>query len=190
MSPSPADDTVIDVRHLTKRFGGRVVVDDVSLEVRRGEVVGFLGPNGSGKTTTIRMICGLLRLDVGEGAVLGHDLRTGSREIKARLGYMTQRFSLYEDLTIEENLDLVAGLYRLPDPQGGGRGHPGIARAHHAPRPARGQALRRLEAAPGARRLHHARAASSCSSTSRPPASTPRRAASSGTRSTGSPRAG
>lgn len=119
MSPSPPTDsgTVIDVRHLTKRFGDRTVVDDVSLRVRRGEVVGFLGPNGSGKTTTIRLICGLLKLDAGEGEVLGFDLRAGSREIKARLGYMTQKFSLYEDLSIEENLALVAGLYRLPDPQ-------------------------------------------------------------------------
>jgi ABC-2 type transport system ATP-binding protein len=108
-------ETVIDVRHLTKRFGGRTVVDDVSMRVNRGEIVGFLGPNGSGKTTTIRMMCGLLRLDAGEGEVLGHDLRTESRAIKERVGYMTQRFSLYEDLTIEENLDLVAGLYRLPD---------------------------------------------------------------------------
>jgi ABC-2 type transport system ATP-binding protein len=109
-------DTVIDVRHLTKRFGGRAVVDDVSMTVNRGEIVGFLGPNGSGKTTTIRMMCGLLTLDEGEGEVLGHDLRTEAGAIKDRVGYMTQRFSLYEDLTIEENLDLVAGLYRLPDP--------------------------------------------------------------------------
>ena len=94
-------ETVIDVRHLTKRFGGRAVVDDVSMQVRRGEIVGFLGPNGSGKTTTIRMMCGLLRLDAGEGEVLGHDLRTESRAIKDQVGYMTQRFSLYEDLSIE-----------------------------------------------------------------------------------------
>jgi ABC-2 type transport system ATP-binding protein len=116
MSPS-LPDTVIDVRHLTKRFGGRAVVDDVSMQVKRGEVVGFLGPNGSGKTTTIRLMCGLLRLDKGEGEVLGHDLRTEARAIKDHVGYMTQRFSLYEDLTIEENLDLVAGLYRLPRPR-------------------------------------------------------------------------
>ena len=116
-NPDPAPDTVIDVRHLTKRFGGRAVVDDVSMQVRRGEVVGFLGPNGSGKTTTIRLICGLLRLDEGEGEVLGHDLRTESTAIKAEVGYMTQKFSLYEDLSIEENLNLVAGLYRLPDPR-------------------------------------------------------------------------
>jgi ABC-2 type transport system ATP-binding protein len=110
-------ETVIDVRHLTKRFGGRAVVDDVSMTVNRGEIVGFLGPNGSGKTTTIRMMCGLLTLDEGEGEVLGHDLRTEARAIKDRVGYMTQKFSLYEDLTIAENLALVAGLYRLPDPR-------------------------------------------------------------------------
>ena len=111
-------ENVIDVRGLTKRFGDRTVVDDVSMQVRRGEIVGFLGPNGSGKTTTIRMMCGLLSLDAGDGEVLGHDLRTESRRIKDQVGYMTQRFSFYEDLSIEENLDLVAGLYRLPDPRG------------------------------------------------------------------------
>ena len=109
-------ENVIDVRNLTKRFGSRVVVDDVSIRVRRGEIVGFLGPNGSGKTTTIRMMCGLRRLDGGGGEVLGHDLATESRRIKDQVGYMTQKFSLYEDLTIEENLDLVAGLYRLREP--------------------------------------------------------------------------
>jgi ABC-2 type transport system ATP-binding protein len=110
-------DTVIDVRHLTKRFGGRAAVDDVSMTVNSGEIVGFLGPNGSGKTTTIRMMCGLLSLDEGEGQVLGHDLRTEARAIKDQVGYMTQKFSLYEDLTIEENLNLVAGLYGLPTPR-------------------------------------------------------------------------
>ena len=79
-------ETVIDVRHLTKRFGGRAVVADVSMTVNRGEIVGFLGPNGSGKTTTIRMMCGLLTLDEGEGEVLGHDLRTEARAIKDRVG--------------------------------------------------------------------------------------------------------
>lgn len=107
-------EAVIDVRHLTKRFGGRTVVDDVSMRVNRGEIVGFLGPNGSGKTTTIRMMCGLLTLDAGEGRVLGFDLVTETAAIKAEVGYMTQRFSLYEDLSIEENLRLVAGLYALP----------------------------------------------------------------------------
>jgi ABC-2 type transport system ATP-binding protein len=103
----------IEVRGLVKRFGGRAVVDHVSMDVVEGEISGFLGPNGSGKTTTIRVICGLLTADEGEGHVLGHDLRTESRRIKREVGYMTQRFSFYEDLTIEENLTFVARLYAL-----------------------------------------------------------------------------
>jgi ABC-2 type transport system ATP-binding protein len=106
-------ETVIDIEGLTKRFGDKTVVDDVDLEVKRGEIVGFLGPNGSGKTTTIRMICGLLRPNAGSGTVLGYDILTQSDRIKLEVGYMTQRFSLYEDLTIEENLDFVARLYGL-----------------------------------------------------------------------------
>ncbi|MBD3849268.1 ABC transporter ATP-binding protein [Bosea sp. SSUT16] len=98
---------------MTKRFGQRTVVDDVDLAVATGEIVGFLGPNGSGKTTTIRMICGLLRPDAGEGTVLGLDVRTQSAAIKRQVGYMTQRFSFYEDLTIAENLTFVARLYEL-----------------------------------------------------------------------------
>ncbi|MGX1742722.1 ATP-binding cassette domain-containing protein [Bosea sp. NPDC055353] len=98
---------------MTKRFGKRTVVDDVNLAVATGEIVGFLGPNGSGKTTTIRMICGLLRPDAGEGTVLGLDVRTQSAAIKRQVGYMTQRFSFYEDLTIAENLTFVARLYEL-----------------------------------------------------------------------------
>ncbi|KRE04886.1 multidrug ABC transporter ATP-binding protein [Bosea sp. Root670] len=98
---------------MTKRFGKRTVVDDVDLAVATGEIVGFLGPNGSGKTTTIRMICGLLRPDAGEGTVLGLDVRTQSAAIKRQVGYMTQRFSFYEDLTIAENLTFVARLYEL-----------------------------------------------------------------------------
>lgn len=104
---------VIDVRGLTKRFGKRTVVDNVDLAVREGEIVGFLGPNGSGKTTTIRLICGLLTPDAGEGTVLGLDVRTQSAQIKLQVGYMTQKFSFYEDLTIEENLTFVARLYAL-----------------------------------------------------------------------------
>jgi ABC-2 type transport system ATP-binding protein len=107
------DDTVIAIEGLTKRFNGRAVVDHVDLTVKRGEIVGFLGPNGSGKTTTIRMICGLLRPDEGKGTCLGHDILTESDRIKLEVGYMTQRFSLYEDLTIAENLDFVARLYAL-----------------------------------------------------------------------------
>ena len=103
----------IDVRGLTKRFGARTVVDHVSLTVASGEIMGFLGPNGSGKTTTIRMICGLLTPDEGEGSVLGFDVRRQSARIKREVGYMTQKFSFYEDLTIEENLLFVARLYRL-----------------------------------------------------------------------------
>jgi len=103
----------IDVHGMTKRFGKRTVVDDVDLAVATGEIVGFLGPNGSGKTTTIRMICGLLKPDAGEGTVLGLNVRTQSAEIKRQVGYMTQRFSFYEDLTIAENLTFVARLYEL-----------------------------------------------------------------------------
>jgi ABC-2 type transport system ATP-binding protein len=105
----------IDVRGLTKQFGGRKVVDDLAIQVRRGEICGFLGPNGSGKTTTIRMLCGLLDPDAGEGTCLGQDLRRDARRIKLRVGYMTQRFGLYEDLTIEENLDFVARAYGMRD---------------------------------------------------------------------------
>ncbi len=104
---------VIDVTNLTKRFGKATVVDHISLKVAAGEIVGFLGPNGSGKTTTIRMICGLLTPDAGEGTVLGYDVIRDSRRIKAQVGYMTQKFSFYEDLTIEENLFFVARLYDL-----------------------------------------------------------------------------
>jgi ABC-2 type transport system ATP-binding protein len=108
-------DTVIDVRGLVKRFGKKVAVDNVDLSVRKGEIVGFLGPNGSGKTTTIRIICGLLRPDAGEGEVLGFDIRRQSEAIKREAGYMTQRFSFYEDLTIRENLEFVGRLYALPE---------------------------------------------------------------------------
>ena len=104
---------IIDIKGLTKTFSGRTVVDHVDLTMKRGEIVGFLGPNGSGKTTTIRMICGLLRPDAGTGTCLGYDILTQSDRIKLEVGYMTQRFSLYEDLTIQENLDFVARLYAL-----------------------------------------------------------------------------
>jgi len=106
-------ESIIDVHGLTKTFSGRAVVDHVDLEVKRGEIVGFLGPNGSGKTTTIRMICGLLRPDAGDGTCLGFDILKEADRIKLEVGYMTQRFSFYEDLTIRENLDFVARLYEL-----------------------------------------------------------------------------
>jgi ABC-2 type transport system ATP-binding protein len=111
-------DVVIDVHGLTKRFDGRPVVRDLSMQVRRGTIYGFLGPNGSGKTTTIRMLCGLLTPDDGQGTCLGFDLRTQTEEIKRRVGYMTQRFSLYEDLSVRENLEFVARLYGLSDARG------------------------------------------------------------------------
>ena len=114
MSVSPADAPfAIDVRGLTKSFGDKVAVDHVDLVVPRGQVCGFLGPNGSGKTTTIRMLCGLLDADDGEGTCLGYDIRREARRIKLRVGYMTQRFGLYEDLSIEENLDFTARVYRV-----------------------------------------------------------------------------
>jgi len=105
----------IDVRGVTKKFGPRTVVNDIAMQVRPGEIYGFLGPNGSGKTTFLRMLCGLLRPDGGEGSCLGLDFRRESAEIKKRVGYMTQRFSFYEDLTIEENLDFIARLYSMTE---------------------------------------------------------------------------
>ena len=105
----------IDVHGLTKRFDGRTVVDDFAIRVERGQIFGFLGPNGSGKTTTIRMLCGLLTPDAGEGTCLGYDIRSEATKIKREVGYMTQRFSLYEDLSIEENLDFVARMYEVPE---------------------------------------------------------------------------
>ena len=105
----------IDVRGLTKRFGAKTAVDQVDIAVPQGQVWGFLGPNGSGKTTTIRMLCGLLKADEGSGTVLGLDFRTRAEAIKRQVGYMTQRFSFWEDLSIRQNLDFVARVYELPD---------------------------------------------------------------------------
>lgn len=106
-------DLAIDVHNLNKRFGDKHVVKDFSIQVPRGRITGFLGPNGSGKTTTLRMICGLLTPDSGSGACLGFDIIKQSDEIKLRVGYMTQKFSLYEDLTIEENLAFMARVHGL-----------------------------------------------------------------------------
>ncbi len=107
-------DLAVDVRGLNKSFGPRHVVQDVSIQVEKGRITGFLGPNGSGKTTTLRMLCGLLTPDSGEGAVLGLDFRKDAEAVKRQTGYMTQKFSLYEDLSIEENLDFVARVHELP----------------------------------------------------------------------------
>ena len=105
----------IDVQGLTKRFGDKVAVDHIDIAMPQGEVWGFLGPNGSGKTTTIRMLCGLLRADEGTGTCLGLDFRTQSEAIKRQVGYMTQKFSFWEDLSIRENLEFVARMYALRD---------------------------------------------------------------------------
>jgi ABC-2 type transport system ATP-binding protein len=112
-----ASDVAIEVKGLTKSFDGKTVVDNLSMSVPRGEIRGFLGPNGSGKTTTIRMLCGLLTPDAGEGRCLGLDIRTQQEEIKRHVGYMTQGFSLYRDLTIRENLEFVARIYGLQRPR-------------------------------------------------------------------------
>jgi ABC-2 type transport system ATP-binding protein len=111
------DDAVaIEVDGLTKSFAGKVVVRNLSMRVKRGQIYGFLGPNGSGKTTTLRMMCGLLTPDSGRGTALGYDIRTQGDQIKRHVGYMTQRFSLYQDLSIIENLQFVARVYGLADP--------------------------------------------------------------------------
>jgi len=109
------DAVAIDVRGLSKSFDGKRVVRDLTLTVTRGEIFGFLGPNGSGKTTSIRMLCGLLIPDAGEGSCLGYDVVRETAQIKREIGYMTQRFSLYEDLSVRENLDFVARIYGVPN---------------------------------------------------------------------------
>lgn len=110
-----ADEYILDVNNLSKSFAGKPAVIDVSLKVKRGEIFGFLGPNGSGKTTTIRMLCGLMTPDSGTGECLGYDIRTHSQEIKRLVGYVPQTFSLYQDLTVKENLEFVARVYQEKD---------------------------------------------------------------------------
>lgn len=109
------DDAAVTVKGLTRAFGEFKAVDAIDLTVARGEVFGFLGPNGAGKSTTIRMLCGLLLPTAGEGRVGGFDIMTQSEDIKKNIGYMSQRFSLYDDLTIEENIDFFSGVYGVPD---------------------------------------------------------------------------
>jgi len=106
-------EAVIEVRGLTKAFSGKTVVDHLALTVNRGEIFGFLGPNGSGKTTSIRMLCGLLTPDAGEGTCIGYDVIRDAQKIKREVGYMTQRFSFWEDLSIRENLEFVARIYEM-----------------------------------------------------------------------------
>jgi ABC-2 type transport system ATP-binding protein len=113
MTDATPDTPAISVKGLTKIFGKTTVVDHVDMEVPKGAIYGFLGPNGSGKTTTIRLMCGLLTPDDGTGTTLGYDIRKQTRAIKENVGYMTQKFSLYGDLTIRENLDFMARMYRL-----------------------------------------------------------------------------
>jgi ABC-2 type transport system ATP-binding protein len=112
-----ASDIAIEVKGLSKSFNGRAVVQDLSMQVKRGTIYGFLGPNGSGKTTTIRMLCGLLTPDSGSGSCLGFDILREADKIKRRVGYMTQRFSLYQDLSVRENLEFVARLYGVRHPR-------------------------------------------------------------------------
>jgi len=107
----------VSVRHLTRAFGDFIAVDHISLEVARGEIFGFLGPNGAGKSTTIKMLCGLLMPTRGSGTVDGYDIITGSEEIKQNIGYMSQKFSLYDDLTVEENINFFSGVYTVPEPK-------------------------------------------------------------------------
>ena len=113
MNPSSLDNAVV-VKNLEKRFGSFIAVNRVSFEVQKGEIFGFLGPNGAGKSTTIRMLTGILAPTGGAGTVAGFDVRTQAEKIKSNIGYMSQKFSLYEDLTVEENIDFYSGIYRIP----------------------------------------------------------------------------
>ena len=117
MSDGTSGELAIDVKGLSKSYGGRKVVDNVDIQVAPGRIVGFLGPNGSGKTTSLRMLCGLLTPDAGEGQVLGLDFRKQAADVKRQVGYMTQKFGLYEDLSLRENLDFIARLFSMDNRQ-------------------------------------------------------------------------
>ncbi len=179
----------IDVEGLTKRFDDKVVVDHFGLQVRRGQIYGFLGPNGSGKTTTIRMLCGLLTPDGGRGTCLGFDILRESARIKREVGYMTQRFSLYEDLSIAENLDFIGRDLRPRPPQEAHRRGARAPRAREAPRASSRDCSPAAGSSASPSRPACCTTRSCCCSTSRRPASTPARAASSGSTCTTSPTA-
>lgn len=121
MPATPESHIAVAAEKLEKTFGSFVAVDHISFEIPRGTIYGFLGPNGAGKSTTIRMLCGLLTPDGGTGHVDGLDIRTESEAIKARIGYMSQRFSLYNDLTVDENIDFYSGIYKVPSKKKGSR---------------------------------------------------------------------
>ncbi len=157
MTTAANPEYAIDVQKLNKHYGEKHVVRDVSLRVRKGEIFGFLGPNGSGKTTTIRMVCGLLKPDSGSGTCLGYDIVRDRAEIKRKVGYMTQRFSFWEDLSIAENLDFVARMYEVPQRKAAVHQRARDSRPVGARRSACGCAFRRMEAAHGAGGLHAAR---------------------------------
>src|ERR671914_446021 len=150
---------VIDVHDLTKRFGELIAVNALTLQVERGEIYGFLGPNGSGKTTAIRMLCGLLKPSAGSGTCLGYDILTQSSEIKRQVGYMTQRFSLYEESQCRRESGLCGAPVRGSGPPPGRGCEPGTARFGGSPAAARGELVRGLETAAGARCMSPASAA-------------------------------
>ncbi|MBM3852757.1 MAG: ABC transporter ATP-binding protein, partial [Verrucomicrobia bacterium] len=112
--PASSAEVVVEVQNLERRFGAFRAVAGISFAVRRGEIFGFLGPNGAGKSTTIRLLCGLLMPTAGTGRVAGLDLRRDAERIKTKIGYMSQRFSLYDELSVEENIDFFSGIYRVP----------------------------------------------------------------------------
>ena len=176
----------IEVEHLSKSFDGKVVVRNLSMRVRRGQIYGFLGPNGTGKTTTLRMLCGLLTPDGGRGSCLGYDIRKDNEQIKRHVGYMTQRFSLYQDLSILENLEFVARVHGLADP--GAEARRAIARLGLQ---GREQQLAGTLSGGWKQRLALGAAfcpsLNSCCLTSRPRASIPRPGVNFGMRSTSSP---
>ena len=167
MSDAVDSSPIIETHALSRRFGDLIAVRDVSLSVRRGEIFGVLGPNGAGKSTTIRMLCGILDPSGGSGKVVGYDIATQAESIKQRIGYMTQRFSLYEDLSVRENLEFYAGIYGVRRSERRARVE-AVLRGKSKSRarfPAVGSSASRWRARPSTN--HH-----SCSWTSRPRAST------------------